>query len=81
MADIDSVTAINNCVNNSVTAMTNRIIIFWKNDMIYDIWTLLFSLKQEKQVNFSDLEDIFWVIHILSNDFDFLCCKYNELDI
>ena len=37
MADIDSVTAINNCVNNSVTAMTNRIIIFWKNDIIYDI--------------------------------------------
>lgn len=31
---------------------------------------LLFSFEQEKQVNFSDFEHRFWVIHILPHSFD-----------
>ena len=37
ITDIDFVTAINNCVNNFVTNMANRVInICWKNDMLYE---------------------------------------------
>ena len=43
ITDIDLVTTINNCVNNSVADMTNQVIIFfffWKNDMLLDSLTL-----------------------------------------
>ena len=37
ITDIYFVTAINNCVNNFVTNMANRVInICWKNDMLYE---------------------------------------------
>lgn len=63
--------------------MVNRgINFFLENAMLFEEIMLLFSFKQEKQVNSSDFEHCFRVIHILPHDFDDVkCCKRNEMDI
>ena len=84
ITDIDSVTTMNNCVNNAITDMTNHVVIFFffflENDVLLSLWIIKISIIPEKLVNFSDFEHYFLVIHMpplnVGNRINWTCKSY-----
>lgn len=80
ITDINSVTAIHSCVNNSVTDITNHVIIFFKFfffEKRYRMWIINVCIEQKKTHKFL----YFWAFFLTSSYTFIRSCKYKELDI